>query len=218
MIQDLPAQPCSDEFDGFSSAKLRGSGATMAATAYTSVYALISRVLLTDTGATDPRQLAESVAEQIPEDRRMQVLIDMLVPQVKSMMRIQRNEAMSRAMSLRNTQMLDHDPRSASAPAASFRLEQSAPRLKPRSAKVEGIRDWWATMLASRVHVGDSRWIALGDCGATELLFAENERRTHAEREVNRAHMYMRLRELLARYEVDTVAELPTDTARETVA
>jgi hypothetical protein len=85
--------------------------------------------------------------------------------------------------------------------------------LRPRSAKVIGIRDWWAEMLASAVHVGDSTWKPLGECNDADLAYAEAERRQDAARELARADQFARLREMLAEHGVRTVREIPRETA-----
>lgn len=146
------------------------------------LHTLIKRVL-DETDITDPREIAVKVAGMIPEHRVHQILVDALVADVRTVMGSRRNRAMSNAL-------------------------MSKPN---RSAKVVGIRDWWSEMLAARVHVGSSRWVALGDCGDPELAFAEQERRADAERELQRADMYAQLRKLLRTYKVKTVADLPRD-------
>ncbi|MGX6508249.1 hypothetical protein [Rhodococcus sp. SJ-2] len=85
--------------------------------------------------------------------------------------------------------------------------------LAPKSRKVAGIRDWWAEMLAARVHVGESKWMTIGECGAKELRFAADERRRDAERELKRAEAFDQLRSLLRQHKTETVADLPRDAA-----
>ena len=80
--------------------------------------------------------------------------------------------------------------------------------LHPTSAKLAQRRDWWAEMLASRIHVGGS-WLTLGECGREQLAYAANERRADAARELQRAESFDLLISLLRRHKVATVAELP---------
>lgn len=150
-----------------------------------SLHSLIARVLA-ETDLADPREVAAKVAGMIAPDQREHILINAIADSVRSVMGERRNVAMTNAL---------------------------APRPN-RSAKVAGIRDWWAEMCAARVHVGGSQWIALGDCGEPELAFAEQERRADAEREIGRADMYGQLRKLLRKHKAHTVAQLPRDVAR----
>lgn len=152
-----------------------------------SLRAVVSQVL-SDTDIVDPREVAAKVASMIPPEQVHQILVDALVADVRTVMGMRRNAAMSHA--------LDSTARPS------------------RSAKVAGIRDWWAEMLASRVHVGSGTWMALGQCGDQELAFAEAERRADAARELQRAEMYEQLRGLLRKHKVRTVSQLPADAAR----
>lgn len=148
------------------------------------LHSLITRVLV-ETDLADPREVAAKVAGMIDPDQREHILVNALADSVRSVMGQHRNAAMTRALARPN-----------------------------RSAKVAGIRDWWAEMCAARVHVGGSQWVALGDCGEQELAFAERERREDAAREIARADMFAELRELLRKHKVRTVAQLPRDVAR----
>lgn len=198
----------------------------MTTTEFTNVHALISQILLDSADESDPRRIAEIVATRIPEDLRMEILISALVPQIKSVISKQRNNALANVM----------EPPAAPRPAPVFRRQDTppppalgpssiqaerlaeAPRSKQRSAKVEGIRDWWAELLASRISVGVNEMKALGECGVADLEYAEKIRRDHAEREIRHAKMYLNLRMLLDKYEVATVGELPADAARKALS
>lgn len=45
-----------------------------------------------------------------------------------------------------------------------------------RSPKVEQRRSWWQRILRERVHVGDSVWKPLGECGVSDFDFCISER------------------------------------------
>lgn len=196
------------------------------ATEFSNIHALISQVLMDHADEPDPRRIAEVVTGRIPEDLRMQILINALVPQVKNIISKQRNTALSNmaepapapppATSFRPRGVL---PAPASRPA-SIQVERLADSARPkqRSAKVEGIRDWWAELLASRIAVGANMMKPLGDCGVADLEYAENIRRDHAAREIAHAKLYLRLRMLLDEHHVATVAELPEHVARKAIA
>ncbi|WP_029926350.1 hypothetical protein [Nocardia otitidiscaviarum] len=163
--------------------------------------------VLDETNLSDPREVAEKTAALIPPEQQLQILTDVLVGRVREMMAERRNAALSNAFKPR-----PHEP----VTGGSIQVSPKCPPRRPsgRSAKVDQIRDWWADLLASSIHVGDQRWMPLGQCGIDELLFAEQTRRDKAAKEVARAKQYMRLRELLDKYEVATVAELPADAAK----
>ena len=82
-----------------------------------------------------------------------------------------------------------------------------------RSSKVSGIRDWHKRFLAELLHT-ETGWRQIGACTAADLLFAADERRTHAAKELHRASQYEALAEQLAAAGVDTVADLPESVVR----
>lgn len=140
----------------------------------------------------DPRDIALHVAGVIPEDTIRDHLASALIGEVRSVLSSQRNRALTNA--------LNPDPQPS------------------RSRKVAGIRDWWAEMLASRIHVGGAKWVTLGECGTDELRYAADERRADAAREVARAEAYESLLGLLESHGAATVADLPADAARAVVS
>jgi hypothetical protein len=83
-----------------------------------------------------------------------------------------------------------------------------------RSAKVAGIRDWWSAELRKPFHVGEKRWLALGDCGFDELMYAAAERRNHATRNAARAESLTGLASELAAAGVARVRDLPIEVLR----
>lgn len=89
-----------------------------------------------------------------------------------------------------------------------------APQPPTRSAKVAGIRDWWSTELRKPYHVGEKRWLALGDCGFDDLMYAAAERRDHAQRNASRATALTQLAGAVAAAGVARVRDLPADTLR----
>jgi hypothetical protein len=144
--------------------------------------------VLAESELSDPRAVAELVAAATPPDLIRDFYTDAVVSEVRAVMGAQRNRAMSNALN------------------------------PSRSPKLAQRRDWWADMLASRIHVGGGTWRTLGECGAEQLTFAEVERRRDAERELRRAESFKALRNLLRKHKVNTVGELPADAARSAVA
>jgi hypothetical protein len=82
-----------------------------------------------------------------------------------------------------------------------------------RSPKVEQRRSWWADLLASRVHIGKTQWLQLGECGVDELTFCIEERRGQIigfEKQItNFEHLIM----LMVKHGVRKVADLPAQTS-----
>jgi len=78
-----------------------------------------------------------------------------------------------------------------------------------RSAKLEQRRSWWARMLREKVHVGESKWIALGDCGVGDLDFCIGERREQVGALLGQIAKYETIRDAVLSHGVETVAELP---------
>jgi len=85
------------------------------------------------------------------------------------------------------------------------------PRRAVESPKVAAIREHWRKALRDSVHVGDAAYRFLEDCGFDDLMFAAQERRTLAKQNLDRAGQYEALAQLLIRYGVETVRELPED-------
>lgn len=73
------------------------------------------------------------------------------------------------------------------------------------------IRAAWEKHLDSLVHVGDGRWLHLGDCSVMHVDFLVRERKAHAEHELAVAGQYARLGEQMKRMNVGMVRELPAD-------
>ena len=146
-----------------------------------SAVAALIRDVINTTSLTDPRAIAEQVATSTPEQHLRAAFESLLVEHVRSILGQQRNKALSAA------------------------TRQGA------SAKLRGRRDWWASVLESRLYVGAGNWRMLGDCTATDLQFAAKQRREDAEREMGRARTYDTLRSALRVHRVATVAELPPD-------
>lgn len=78
-----------------------------------------------------------------------------------------------------------------------------------RSPKVEERRSWWTRLLAQRVHVGESRWKPLGDCGVDDLEFCIGERRDQVGALLGQIAKFEAIRDALVAAGVERVAELP---------
>lgn len=138
------------------------------------------RTVLSETDLVNPREIAEKVAEATPQSELREAYTEALVGSVRNVLSSQRNAA------LQAVATADHSP------------------------KIAARRDWWSSVLASRIFVGTS-WTTLGQCTADNLSYAAAERRKDAQREIVRAGTYDTLREALATHHVETVADLPAD-------
>jgi hypothetical protein len=78
-----------------------------------------------------------------------------------------------------------------------------------RSPKLEQRRSWWARMLRERVHVGEAKWMPLGDCGVTELDFCISERNDQVGALLGQIAKYQTIRDAVISHGVEKVAELP---------
>ena len=78
-----------------------------------------------------------------------------------------------------------------------------------RSAKLQQRRSWWQRVLLQRVHVGDSKWKPLGECGVDELEFCIGERREQVGALLGQIAKYEIIRDALIAHKVDKVADLP---------
>lgn len=178
--------------------------------------------IIDESSLNDPREIAAKAASMIPPEQRERVLATLLVSEARNLLVRKRNIALNNVAEQRNAPAPTAPVLKPVAPIApvSARTVVVEPRTHTprRSPKVTGIRDWWAETLRSSIHVGGSKWMALGECTAQELLFAENERRKLAERETTKAKMYFRLRLLLDEYGVEKVALLPENAARQAMS
>lgn len=81
------------------------------------------------------------------------------------------------------------------------------------SSKQAKLREWgkqWSEReLYTEVHVGGEGWKFLGDCTASDLEFAEQERYAIADATRERGRWFGKVRAALDEHEVETVAELP---------
>lgn len=129
---------------------------------------------------TDPASLAREIAEKIPSRSVRACLAEALAPYVRE--QIQHSRSVATAM-------------------------QEAPG-PSRSSKVAAIRSWSRKQLRERYHVGAGEWKFLGDFTYEDLVFAANERRDHAARNLAKAAQFDQLAELVQARGVATVAEL----------
>lgn len=83
------------------------------------------------------------------------------------------------------------------------------PASMPRSWKVQAVRDGWQQRLRDRVHVGDSQWKLLADCGYADLMAAADERAAIADRNAAWARTYREWARLLDEQGAATFADLP---------
>lgn len=104
-----------------------------------------------------------------------------------------------------------HDRRAAN-PLLSGTRATAAPAMRQApqpSAKLAQRRTYMRAWLRDQIHIGNSKWRPVGECGRDELLYAAQERMTHAERNAAKAALFTALAELLAAHNVATVAKLP---------
>lgn len=78
-----------------------------------------------------------------------------------------------------------------------------------RSPKVEQRRSWWQRILRERVHVGESVWKPLGECGVADFDFCISEREDQIGALEAQIHKYRAIRDAILAHGVETAADLP---------
>lgn len=78
-----------------------------------------------------------------------------------------------------------------------------------RSPKVEQRRSWWQRILRERVHVGDSVWKPLGECGIADFDFCIAEREDQIGALQEQITKYRTIRDAMIAHGVETAADLP---------
>ena len=131
----------------------------------------------------NPHEIADKVIESTTAQQRKDWLAEILPSFVADVLRNDRNDALNAS---------------------------SGSKASARSAKVAGVRDWWAAFLAARISV-NGHWKAVGDLSADDLQVVVAERREAAAKINAQADRYEHLLSLLATHGVATVAELPRD-------
>lgn len=130
--------------------------------------------------------LATAVAERTPKNRLMEFYTYALRQLVADVIRADRQMNLDNAMK-----------------------DRAAPPPSNRSPKLKDRRDWWAEMLASHVHLGNSLYKALGDCTIDDLEFCVDERELNIRRIQGQVQNYRQLIQLMVKHGARTVAGLP---------
>lgn len=144
------------------------------------------RLLLDASAESDPHVIAtQMLASASVADRKAWVEAT-LPAYIATMMRTERNQALNQVAA----------PPSRRMPSA--------------SAKVAGVRDWWAQFLAARIVV-DGTWKAVGDLDGGDLAAVVASRREQASKLHTQADRYEMLADLLVSHGVSTVRDLPSD-------
>lgn len=86
---------------------------------------------------------------------------------------------------------------------------QAPPAPRRESPKLTDRRNWWAEMLAKRIHVGDGVQKALADCTIENLEFGLKERDELRDRLGHQMDNISRLIALMTRFGARTVRQLP---------
>jgi hypothetical protein len=140
----------------------------------------LARTVAADSGLHDPREIADKMLAGMSAKEMAAALRATLPGYVRDVIGSQQRQAMRQA----------------------FRPN--------RSAKVQGIRDWWAEMLASSVFV-NGEWKSFGDCTRSDVGWLAEQRRAEAARNLAQAAVYDEVERLMAEHGVDTLAGLPRD-------
>lgn len=153
--------------------------------------------VLASSSISDPTAIAEKLIESASDHEREAWLSQSLPKLIADVMRSDRNHALVEA----------------ELPAASGKGR----RMPSRSAKVSGVRDWWAQFLASRIAVAGS-WKPVGDMTADDLHVVIADRRAHAAATIAQADRFAAILELMSKHGAATVADLPRESVEQVAA
>jgi hypothetical protein len=151
---------------------------------------LVRDVLATST-LTTPKDIAEEVRRRIKPGQRDQALAQCLPEYVREEVTRQR------------TITTGATERSGAGG------EVARPGGRARSAKVAAVRGYWQSQLRQRIHIGRGEWRMLGDCTFTDLMYAAQERRQHAERNLAAAEEFERYAQAVQAHRVERLRDLP---------
>lgn len=146
---------------------------------------------------TDPREIAEAVANATPEEDLRTWYAKSLIDTVRSTMSLERHTAM------RNFRENDFEPE----PKPQSRAVKGR-RPIAKSKKLSQRRDWWAELLDTKIHTGESIWKRLGECSAADLKAAAAERFEQAAQVQQTGQTYEDLAKLMTKKRAKTVADL----------
>jgi hypothetical protein len=158
------------------------------------------REVLDQTDITDPGDIAEKVAAEVPQDELRPVLTLVLRDFVRIEIGLGRARHRAEATPESETPRLEPE-------ATGRRAKQP---FNP-STKVEGIRQTAPRWLHDRVSVGDAGWKLTADCTYEDLKTLQLQRLKNAARSQAIAKWYGRLADLVRENQVDRVGDLPTD-------
>jgi hypothetical protein len=186
----------------------------------------VVREVLAASTMNDPHALAGEVLRRISKDDYKAALQQCLANMVREEIRSHRNGGFLSAPPQRSApprltlhagsdtpEVMSEHP--GSGPMASV---GRAPAKKPgRSAKVAAIRASGPKWLTDRLYTSaDPReWKRVGDCSFTDLMFAAGQRRDQAARTSAAADRLEVLAELVRKYKVDRVRDLPASVLAE---
>lgn len=153
--------------------------------------------MLNSTSLTDPGEIADKVAENVPS----RSLRDALRVTLRAFVR----QVMSEARTNNNPQFSGGGHRCYD----THHEHAAAGTTSTRSWKRSGIRDGWQRQLDARFHVGDHQWKQLRDMTYADLLTAADEREATARRNQAWARTLHSWAALLTEHNVDTFGELP---------
>lgn len=150
------------------------------------------RDLIRKVATQHPRALSGEIARHVAKLTPADVLLDYyeqaLRPLVSEVLRLDRNEAISNALS-------DNPP--------------DPPPLPRRSPKVAGIAHWWwAKMLEQTIPLADGPK-KMGDCTVDDLNFAIERRQAQIEADKHKLAEYVRLRDWMVQNNAHILREAP---------
>ena len=146
------------------------------------------RAVIDETDLTDPGDIADKVAEQIPAKALRVVVTALLRDYVR-------------------VTFHSYPPLRQAAVLPGTKAKGAPAKV---SAKVSAIRQAAPGWLLRRVYVGDSAYLMLAECGYDQLLYLATSRRAKAAQTAAAADWYERAADAVKRANVSTLGQLPT--------
>ncbi|AWN04011.1 hypothetical protein PBI_PEREGRIN_186 [Rhodococcus phage Peregrin] len=137
----------------------------------------------------DPREIADEISSRLSDEEKL-VIFEALLPQrVREVLGVQR------------TATFDNDLPD----EVSSTTNTAKPNLK--NSKAARARKWFPEFIKRSVFT-EKGWIALGDCTVKDLEFISESRTKQAQTLLDAAAEFNSLRDLLVKFDVETVSEL----------
>lgn len=150
---------------------------------------LIREVAAAMPSSATPAEIAVAVIDQAGDELAHQYLLELMTATVYTRLAQSRNAALNGLT-----------------PPASDAAVAARP-----SAKQARVRDWWATILAERVPVGNQKWKQFKDCTVDDIEMLIADRRALIASIESRIESFQKIIDAMHRHHATTAGELTAD-------